>query len=434
MISPPEIPASPALPPSRARSRELYRVVWRWHFYAGLMVAPFLLVMAVTGSLLTYAPELRVMSYPDRYVSRESSPTNPMTLDEQARTARAALPDAGIESVLIEGPGRTTLFTMKRGESPPITVAVDPGDGSRAEAFKLKEDWLGFVENLHRRLLLGGTGRVVTELVAGWAMVMAITGVFLWWPRGKSWREGVLGIRFRQGAYLALRDAHAVVGALAAAFVVAQAFSGLTMSRVEGGLIKAYILRVPPRAAPMENRGGGGAKKHEPRDEGAALAWETARLVAATEGLESDPFILRRAAGGAITVTARPRFGVGPARGIEINSAGEVARRFTDPRTPPKFSRVAKALHLGTIGGAWSLALALAVALIIAGLCVTGCVMWWIRRPPRRWGAPARVEGARLSWGVLAAMILVALLAPVAGASMIVIWIADGIGRKALAA
>ena len=27
----------------------LYRAVWRWHFYAGLLVLPFLLVLAVTG-------------------------------------------------------------------------------------------------------------------------------------------------------------------------------------------------------------------------------------------------------------------------------------------------------------------------------------------------------------------------------------------------
>jgi hypothetical protein len=29
----------------------LYQAVWRWHFYAGLIFAPFLIILAVTGSI-----------------------------------------------------------------------------------------------------------------------------------------------------------------------------------------------------------------------------------------------------------------------------------------------------------------------------------------------------------------------------------------------
>jgi len=29
----------------------LYRTIWRWHFYAGLIVLPFLLWLAITGGL-----------------------------------------------------------------------------------------------------------------------------------------------------------------------------------------------------------------------------------------------------------------------------------------------------------------------------------------------------------------------------------------------
>ena len=29
----------------------LYRTIWRWHFYAGLFVGPFILVAALTGTL-----------------------------------------------------------------------------------------------------------------------------------------------------------------------------------------------------------------------------------------------------------------------------------------------------------------------------------------------------------------------------------------------
>ena len=40
---------STAAQPEAAASSRLYRAVWRWHFYAGLYVIPFLMMLAVTG-------------------------------------------------------------------------------------------------------------------------------------------------------------------------------------------------------------------------------------------------------------------------------------------------------------------------------------------------------------------------------------------------
>ena len=37
---------------SRADANKLYFAAWRWHFYAGLFVVPFLLVLAVTGMIM----------------------------------------------------------------------------------------------------------------------------------------------------------------------------------------------------------------------------------------------------------------------------------------------------------------------------------------------------------------------------------------------
>ena len=34
---------------SESTSTDFYRAVWRWHFYAGLLVLPFLIILSVTG-------------------------------------------------------------------------------------------------------------------------------------------------------------------------------------------------------------------------------------------------------------------------------------------------------------------------------------------------------------------------------------------------
>src|SRR4051812_18533481 len=36
----------------------LYRAVWRWHFYAGLLVIPFMLLLAVPGGISLFHAEI----------------------------------------------------------------------------------------------------------------------------------------------------------------------------------------------------------------------------------------------------------------------------------------------------------------------------------------------------------------------------------------
>ena len=37
---------------------KLYRAIWRWHFYAGLFVVPFILLLALTGAIYLFKPQL----------------------------------------------------------------------------------------------------------------------------------------------------------------------------------------------------------------------------------------------------------------------------------------------------------------------------------------------------------------------------------------
>ena len=48
-------PETSGTTPAPASSNSaLYRAVWRWHFYAGLIAVPFLLIFAVTGMIMVY--------------------------------------------------------------------------------------------------------------------------------------------------------------------------------------------------------------------------------------------------------------------------------------------------------------------------------------------------------------------------------------------
>lgn len=73
----------------------LYRTIWRWHFYAGLFVLPFIILLSVTGGIYLFKPQI------DRWEERafRNWPTaGKVSPDIQLEAALAAYPGAKFES------------------------------------------------------------------------------------------------------------------------------------------------------------------------------------------------------------------------------------------------------------------------------------------------------------------------------------------------
>lgn len=50
-------------PTAAARRKTLYFLTWRWHFYAGLFVVPFMLMLALTGLVMLFDDEIEQARY-----------------------------------------------------------------------------------------------------------------------------------------------------------------------------------------------------------------------------------------------------------------------------------------------------------------------------------------------------------------------------------
>ncbi|WP_233622870.1 PepSY domain-containing protein, partial [Burkholderia seminalis] len=62
-----------AISPTRSTGAG-YRTLWRWHFYAGLFVMPFLVILAITGTLYCFQPQIEPLLYPHRLVGGARPP------------------------------------------------------------------------------------------------------------------------------------------------------------------------------------------------------------------------------------------------------------------------------------------------------------------------------------------------------------------------
>lgn len=236
--------------PGRSAAASLRRLALRVHFYAGVLVGPFLLVAALSGFFYALAPQAEKIVYHSWTTSQSEEIKVPLAT--QIATAERELPDLSLSSVVVGSPGQNTrvLFDDPQLPSSSYTrvVFVDPSTGDvpavsvqygSGQALPLRT-WLSEV---HRRLHLGEPGRIYSELAASWLAPIAMFGLYIWWDRRRRsgapllWlrRSERAGARWWRGPSRAgHRNRHAVLGAWIAIALLGLSATGLTWSRFAG--------------------------------------------------------------------------------------------------------------------------------------------------------------------------------------------------------
>lgn len=213
---------------SPAAAWRFYRAVWRWHFYAGLLVLPFLVWLAVTGAAYVYQQPI------DRYF-HHALKTVPVP------SHGAALPPQRLlDAALAAQPGRALRYTSPPQADASAEVLVAGADGRRTVVYvdPYRARALGAlpergtlawtIRRLHSLDYLGGFANALIEVAAGWAILLVLSGAYLWWPRGR--RGGVLSVRGRPAQRVFWRDLHAVTGAFVGAMLLFLALTGMPWS------------------------------------------------------------------------------------------------------------------------------------------------------------------------------------------------------------
>jgi len=185
-----------------------YRIVWRWHFYAGLFCIPFILWLSTIGTIFLFKPQIE--HFLDRPYDHLTIAQR-ATVNAQVRGALAAVPGSLFDSY--EPPQSATSagqVLVDKGAQQfrvyihPQTLAVLKVDN---EDHRLEN----VVFKLHGELMIGDVGSWIVELAASWSVIMIVTGLFLCWPRNSKGLGGILYPRLRSGgrtfSYMRVDDA-----------------------------------------------------------------------------------------------------------------------------------------------------------------------------------------------------------------------------------
>jgi len=440
-----------SLQDSGATASSLYRAIWRWHFFAGLVAIPFMLLLAVTGGLYLFKDEIDNTVFATRNVVAVQGTA--LSAEAVIAAAAQAVP-GGVPAIYRDPPRADSSAVVTLGtEAGDVKVFVDPYSGGILDEVAADQEFSWVVKKIHSMEYFGTTLNRVIEAMGGFAIVLIVSGIYLWWPRGRS--GGVATLRWLPGRRVLWRDLHAVTGAYAGAVMLLLAVSGMPWSGVWGGQVNAWAtqfgLGYPPGAwdnVPtsdlhlqhvVEKSGWTVENSPVPQSAPAPAAHPIGpnRAVAIVRGLNVAPgfeLALPATPDGVYSATIFPD-SLADQRIVHIDQySGRplVDLSFAD------YGPVAKAIewgvnvHMGQEWGRANQVLMAATCLAIVVMSVAAIVMWWKRRPKGRIGVPPYPADKRVYTGLWLAALAVGVLFPVTGIGILLMLAVDMLVIRAI--
>ena len=379
-------------PPSRLR--HWLRTL---HLWIGLSAGVAFAVFGISGTVLTYQPELLRWQHPELFA--QPAPDDATIALGLARLAAAPPPGVSGGDLPRAATPYWQLFTADAGR-----LYMDAGASRVLLERTTDNDWVLWLRDLHTHLLGGHTGEEVAGVLGLLCLFLLGSGIYLWWPRLGSWWPHLRW--FAQPPVRRWLSWHRSLGTLTLPLLLLVTVTGVAMI-YSGGvrvLLGAVLPDAPDPIPPAmlsaghpspTGRAVGGEGPH-PQGAGAARAstttdWNT--LLGNARAALPDADLARvsfpRNGEPRLVFRARSRGEWHPVGRslVWMDTASASALGASDATALSPASRASHAvypLHMGAVGGPlYRHAVALS-GLLPVFLLVTGTLLWLRRRAARR--------------------------------------------------
>jgi uncharacterized iron-regulated membrane protein len=433
-----------------------FRAFWRWHFYASFLVLPILLLLSVTGLIYLLRFQLEPLMHGD--LMKVDAGQSVTTYTQQQEAVLEAYPEATIlsmtEPLEAEDATRFSIDDPAAGGAA-TDVYVDPYTANVLGDLNPDTTLSGYAVRLHGDLMSGKKGDALIELGACWAIIMAITGYYMF-ARGWKARKRRLAAN-APGAKL--RSRHAMIGAITGAGLLLLLVSGLPWTGFWGEKVQTLstergtsLWSLDPGAAsdaastldqslPHSHAhevpwGAGKSEVPESDPDGAdrmVANVDTAVVVADAEGLQHPMTVALPAdETGVYSVMGYAFNDPSREKTVHIDQyGGQVvsAYGFDDYPTLAKVVTQGIGLHEGRSLGLVTFWAAIAMCLAVMFSCISGPMMWWRRRPKKgtSMGAPRGRLPIKSSPLLIAGLVVLGIFLPFFGISLVLLLLFDNL-------
>lgn len=356
------------------------RSFWRRvHLWIGLGLGLLIVPIGLTGALLVLGEDLdRAIDPAFHAVTGAGTAQSP---GHYVATALAAVPGSiAVRARFPTTPDDPVVVLVRGGASVAAetlqSVSLDPPTGQVLGVRDFRGTFLGVVHSFHASLLLPGfNGRAIVGWTGAGLLALALTGLYLWWPRNGGF---IRGLRWSRGATTSAR-LHYSLGFWICVPLAIMATTGMTLSfPQQARAIVGLVAQTTPRPEPSGKPFAQPLQNIDRVASAATASLDGSRLVSLTFPTEREKLwrvqLLQGDEWRTVTIA---------------DATGAVSIL---PAAPPGDAFVAflRRLHGADQHGSVWRAIALAAGLAPTLLLVTGLILWLGRGKPTTapWALP----------------------------------------------
>lgn len=196
------------------------RVLLYVHLTVALVASVFVLIFAVTGSIMAFEPELEHLTRPHLFYVRPQGEAKSLA-EITAAIAQAYPGQRVMEFLMPSSPDLAYQALIRSG-----AVHINQYTGEILGIRPLAVDWLGRVHQFHLRLgimIQSDPGKKIMSWAGVAVLILLLSGLYLWWPLKR------VGVAWSGAARRVWFDLHNSVGILSFVFVLLLAVTGVVI-------------------------------------------------------------------------------------------------------------------------------------------------------------------------------------------------------------
>ena len=362
---------------------KLKKLIAQIHLWLGLVVGLIVIIIALSGAIYCFAPELQHLTQSYRKVEVQNIAFLPPSQIKQI--AEKELPGKAAKRIYYGNKEQSVQVLFRDKEKYSYSVFIDPYNGYVLKVRNNKKDFFSVTLELHRTLLIPYGHEVVRWSTVAFFIII-VSGLVMWWPRNKRATKQGFTIKLRASPKRLNYDLHRVLGFYASWVILLTVFTGLMfafdnfadLTYKLTGSKRSIVQKKPPviDTTLLSNVDAlNSVWAHVQHD----LHHRYAAMLFVLPDKKTDPLLLRANPESKTLYKTDFRY-FNPNTAQEIPGA-YVWGNYADAKTvADNIKRMNYDIHTGA---AWGLPGRIAIffaALIVASLPVTGFYIWWGKR------------------------------------------------------
>ncbi|MBQ0735531.1 PepSY-associated TM helix domain-containing protein [Aquimarina celericrescens] len=398
------------------KNEKLNKWLWKWHFIAGLISLPFILLLSITGGIYLFKTDYETPR--QQHIKEVVVQGTPISLQEQWQMANNSTPKKPSAVVLSNRANQATEFVSGRfsGKS---SVFINPYSGEVSGTIVTKKTDMFKVRKLHGELLMGKLGTKIIELIASWMVVLILTGLYVWWP-GRGWKlKGFFIPRINEGKRTFYRDLHAITGFWMSGLLILILAGGFPWTDVFGENFK-QIQKITNTGYPVTWEG----RQLQSAISGESLTLD--EMASKAKALDLPGIVtlhLPKGPKGVFSVSNENPSDLQSQKKIHFDQySGEIitANDWKDVGVLMRGRMWVMAFHQGEFG-LWNWWLMLIVAIGLTAMSISALISYLLRKRNGIWGVPKVPSAFRVGYGIITTIVILSIVFPLFGISIVII-------------